>query len=153
MPSMTMLCGLPYSGKSTFLQSINADYVSTDMYIEEYAKEKNLSYNEVFADAYKIAESWMYADIAHYVTNNTSFWWDQTNLSRKSRINKLKFIPANWQKNILVFNTPFDVIVSRIPNRPNKKIPLGILEEMQSSFVFPTKDEGWDNIYQITMEN
>jgi len=99
------------------------------------------------------AQEEMYKDIERKVRFAESFWWDQTNLSRKSRINKLKFIPANWQKNILVFNTPFDVIVSRIPNRPNKKIPLGILEEMQSSFVFPTKDEGWNNIYQITMEN
>ena len=57
MNQLLMLCGIPTSGKSTYVQKLktlddwkDAVVLSTDNYIEEYAKGVGQTYNEVFDD-------------------------------------------------------------------------------------------------------
>jgi uridine kinase len=57
MPELVMLCGIPTSGKSTYLEKLkkvkyweSAVILSTDNYIEAQAKRLGMTYNEVFQD-------------------------------------------------------------------------------------------------------
>ena len=149
MPSVTFLVGLPYSGKSTFLKNINADFTSTDQYIEEYANEEGISYQDSLEKYFKKAEHQMYEDVVSFVKHESSFWWDQTNLTPESRMKKLAYIPKDWQRNALVFNTNFGVIFKRRDLRPEKVIPDKVLLDMFLKFKPPTLSEGFNNIYTI----
>ena len=56
MPDLVMLIGLQGSGKSTYRKKLTAsksDYViiSLDDMLEEYAQEKNITYNEAWKQA------------------------------------------------------------------------------------------------------
>ena len=57
IPEIVMLCGIPCSGKSTYVNKLltyeyweNSIILSTDNYIEEQAKRLGMTYNEVFQD-------------------------------------------------------------------------------------------------------
>lgn len=149
MPCVTFLVGLPYSGKSTFLKNINADFTSTDQYIEEYANKEGISYQDSLEKYFKKAEQQMYDDVMSFVKHDSSFWWDQTNLTPESRMKKLAYIPKGWQKNALVFTTDLGKIIERRNLRPEKVIPNKVLLDMFLKFRPPTLSERFNNIYTI----
>jgi len=147
-----MLCGVPGAGKSTFLSPLdNFDFkyclASTDFFIELAAKLKGKTYNEVFHDTIKDANKAMYEIVMAAVKDDMNIIWDQTNLNRKSRGQKLIMIPDHYRKVAIVFKTPEkDELERRLANRPGKIIPMGVMQNMIDSFQYPAMDEGFDKI-------
>lgn len=148
-----MLVGLPCSGKSTFLSKIpNKVVVDTDSTIEMYARYRGLTYNDVFKDYIDAAVKMMNEKVQECVRTGTSFYWDQTNLTEKSRKRKLAAIPKDWTKVAIAFETPIWEIERRM-NLRDKKVPMGVVYDMQKTYQRPTVAEGFDTIIDYVPED
>ena len=96
-PKLKMLVGLPCSGKSTWAQrNIGSQFggmynvVSSDKFLEKWAQETDNTYQETFELCASFAQDEMYKDVGRFVADSVDIIWDQTNLTRKSRLKKLK---------------------------------------------------------------
>lgn len=148
-PEAIFLVGIPTSGKSTF--SSNPKYskytrVSSDDILQEIAKERQQSYNTVFKGNIRFAQIAMMKVLRKAVEENKSLIWDQTNLTRKQRREKLKHIPAHYKKTAVYFIIPLETALKRNTQRPGKVIPPEVLERMIGEFEIPTIEEGFDKV-------
>lgn len=153
--TLFMAIGLPGSGKTTWYESyvdssIEAVRLSTDDYLEDLARDTGVTYNDVFNDYIKEATSAMYEDLSNAIEFDDNIYWDQTNLTVKSRKAKLAKIPSDYRKVAVVFMTRnSEVLKTRLANRQGKTIPADVLYRMISTFELPTRDEGFDEIWRI----
>lgn len=148
-PEAIFLIGIPTSGKSTF--SSNPKYknyvrVSSDDILQEIAKERQQSYNTVFRGNIRFAQIAMMKVLRKAVEENKSIIWDQTNLTKKQRREKLKHIPAHYKKTAVYFVIPLETALKRNTQRPGKVIPPDILERMLGEYELPGLGEGFDEI-------
>jgi predicted kinase len=153
MKTFYMLVGLPGSGKSTWAKNTYPSAIigSSDAFIEDHAKNIGKTYNEVFVEMVKKAqESCNQIVQKAFVNNEETVIWDQTNLSIKSRKNRLAFVPKDYKKVAIVVSCSDEKQwKERLDSRPGKTIPFGILETMKRSFQTPTVEEGFDEIVII----
>lgn len=153
MNTLYMLVGVPGSGKSTWLKSNlkpNSVVLSTDDYIDEYAKNTNRTYSEVINECFKGASEKLALDLEYAIQNQFDIYWDQTNINKKIRAEALKKIPQNYKKIAVVFGVPDEnELTKRINSRPGKNIPVYVLRSMIETFTDPSKDEGFDEIIRV----
>lgn len=147
-----MLCGIPTSGKSSYVKKVKehclSDYVvlSTDNYIEEYAKRIGQTYNEVFDDVIPDATRELELHLNMAKEKGKNIIWDQTNLSIKTRKNKLSKIPSYYRRSAVYFQVSLEAALERNKHREGKFIPESILKRMYHQFETPTYAEGFDAI-------
>lgn len=148
-----MLSGVPTCGKSTFVNKLlrhdewmDAVVLSTDTFIDNYALERNLTYNDVFDSVITKANDQLRIDLDYAVTNNLSIIWDQTNLTKKTRRKKSRMIPDDYYKYLVYFTISLEDALQRNKQRPGKVIPEQTLIRMHSQFENPTEDEPFDII-------
>lgn len=150
-PRLIMLCGVPGSGKSTWYGKYCESHTehtlaSTDFLIELAARLAGKTYNDVFQNTIKDATKTMFELVMVAVKDNMDIVWDQTNLNRKSRGQKLIMIPDHYEKIAIYFPIPDD-LDKRLSNRPGKSIPYHVMKNMIDTFEIPQYDEGFDRIY------
>jgi predicted kinase len=148
-PEAIFLVGIPTSGKSTF--SSNPKYskytrVSSDDILQEVAKERQQSYNTVFKGNIRFAQIAMMKVLRKAIEENKSLLWDQTNLTRAQRKEKLKHIPAHYKKTAVYFVVDLKTALQRNTQRPGKVIPPEVLERMIKEYELPVLEEGFDEI-------
>jgi tRNA uridine 5-carbamoylmethylation protein Kti12 len=157
-PIFMMLTGVPGSGKSTwlkdngFMDRIDCMILSTDNYIQQIANEMGKTYSEVFRDTIKDAENNLYKSLNVALDYELDIIWDQTNLTRKIRMNKLKHIPLNYHRMAMVFPTPEPKTHTAWLNseaRVGKTIPDAIIHSMIENFEHPAMSEGFNSIQNI----
>ena len=146
---LIMLVGIPTSGKSTF--SSNPKYskyirISSDDILQEVAKERQQSYNTVFKGNIRFAQIAMMKVLRKAIEDGKNIIWDQTNLTRKQRKEKLKHIPPHYKKTAVYFVVSLETALKRNTQRPGKVIPPEILERMIKEYELPTNEEGFDTI-------
>jgi predicted kinase len=149
MPKLTMCIGLPGSGKSTWAYNSNTFVISSDYYLEQWAKEFNLTYQQSFEKYATRAQDAMYEFARTCVYTKANCIWDQTNLTIKSRQKKLKIFPDDYERHAVVFDPSMGVIQDRLRQREKltgKHISLDVVNSMANSYEIPTKDEGFDSI-------
>ena len=150
MKDFIMLCGAPCSGKTTAAHpyiELGYAYISSDQYIEDYAKSVGKTYSDVFDEQIKPATKKMYETLTRAIETGLDIIWDQTNLSRKSRMEKLAKIPSDYIKNCIYLDVAYGILIDRNEKRYNetgKMIPYNILHRMAVQAEVPTNDEGWD---------
>jgi predicted kinase len=153
MPKLIMLVGAPASGKTTWAlenTKVGTFIYSTDFLLEEWAKEINSTYNEVFKRFIDMATSMSNDRLKKTIERNEDIVWDQTNLTVKSRKAKLAKIPSNYERIAVYFVTPAgEEHKRRLDSRPGKTIPAHILKNMIDSIEMPTEDEGFDRVIVI----
>lgn len=152
-PVVWMLTGLPGSGKSTWAENKSieeiADVLSSDYFIEEFARNTHSTYNTVFKEVYKrLAEPLMYTGISSCVSGHLPFIWDQTNLTKATRIKKLMGqIPDYYTKIAVYMDTPLQVCLERNREREDgRKIDEKIIIDMMNKLEMPSSDEGFDYV-------
>ena len=148
-PEAIFLVGIPTSGKSTFSnqqQYKNYVRVSSDDILQEIAKERQQSYNTVFKGNIRFAQIAMMKVLRKAVEENRSIIWDQTNLTKKQRKEKLKHIPTHYKKTAVYFIIDLETALKRNTQRPGKVIPPEVLERMISEYELPTLEEGFDQV-------
>lgn len=162
-PICTVMVGLPGLGKSTLVNSEISVYdriempvfvYSTDHYIENIAKMRGLTYDDVFAETIKEATQMCNDGLDSAIADGIDIVWDQTNLGagkRRKIINRMK--QAGYQVRCECIVPPEagwiddqKVWAQRLANRQGKTIPQNILTNMIESFTMPTIEEGFDMI-------
>lgn len=151
-----MLCGIPTSGKSTYVKQLkdtkewsDAVVLSTDNYIEREAVSLCKTYNEIFEDAIKEAEQALQQDLKNAIRSGLDLIWDQTNLTSKARTRKLKIIPGSYECSCAYFVIDLEEALKRNKTRDSKFIPESILKQMYSQFETPTINEGFNDVKEI----
>ena len=147
------LIGVPGAGKSTWianqLWAKDIPVVSTDNFVEAYAKEQGKTYNEVFKDYMPIAVKLMANQALICQANGLDVIWDQTSTTRVSRIRKFNTLPK-YEHIAVVFKTPdADELAKRLASRPGKVIPDSVMRSMIDGFEMPTEDEGFKEIWYV----
>jgi tRNA uridine 5-carbamoylmethylation protein Kti12 len=156
-PIYIVLVGLPGSGKSTFAEELldcwseDADYpatVSSDMMIEAYAANHNITYSEAFAIPTVVKNAINHAKITRGIAlkNNLSIIHDQTNLSAAKRIKLLADVPDNYIKACVVFQCEEEERQRRMSQRIGKVIPAHVDNFMKSSYEAPSIEEGFNYV-------
>lgn len=149
MPELIMLCGMPTSGKSTYSKVYQyRDYVrvSSDDILDEIAKQEGRSYNQIFKKNIKLAIGAMNRILQKAIKDNRNILWDQTNLTAKQRIEKLRLVPSSYKKVAIWFFIPLKEAMIRNTQREGKIIPPEVLIRMSQEFEIPTLKEGFDEI-------
>jgi predicted kinase len=154
----TILIGVSGSGKSTVINNkFKDEYVcSTDKYVENFAKERELNYSDAFDkiqedNLFKDFTRLFYIDIETCIKNDVNFVIDRTNLtigSRKALINTLNEFAEKYDKEIkingLFFDIPKNVVKERLENRfkeTGKSIPEDVIDNQFKVFEKPTSEE------------
>jgi predicted kinase len=151
MPKCYQLVGVPASGKSSWVN--NQDWakdcvvVSTDHFVEIYAKQVGKTYSEVFNDFMPTAVDMMAKEVIIARELGKDIIWDQTSTTVKSRARKFNMLP-DYEHIAVVFETPSRIeLKRRLDSRPGKEIPDAVIEGMLASFEMPTEEEGFKEIW------
>ena len=147
---LLVLVGVPGSGKSTWISnqpwSAAWHIVSTDKHVDAYAASVGKSYSEVFEEYMPTAVQLMADDLVKARAAYKNIVWDQTSVTRLSRMKKLRMLPE-YEATAMVFSTPAeDELSRRLKSRPGKVIPQRVLIQMIAGWEDPTLAEGFSKI-------
>jgi len=150
-PKAYILVGLPGSGKTTWIKNqvwaLGLTVVSTDAFVEDYARSVGKTYSEVFKDYMPRAVELMAEQVVRARELGHDIIWDQTSTTVISRKRKFNMLP-NYKHIAVVFSTPDSAeLKRRLDSRPGKEIPDTVLEEMRKGFEMPTLEEGYSEIH------
>jgi predicted kinase len=150
MAKCYQLIGVPCAGKSTWIKNQewakDCVVVSTDEFVEDYAKEVGSTYSEVFEDYMSTAVSLMADKVIRAREASKDIIWDQTSVTKKSRLRKFSML-RDYEHIAVVFKTPeAEELNRRLASRPGKNIPAHVMRSMIDNFDMPTLDEGFAEI-------
>jgi predicted kinase len=151
MAKCYQLIGVPGSGKSTWVAeqdwALTCSCISTDKWVEIYAKEVGRTYSEVFVDFMPTAVDLMAKEVVAAREMGRDIIWDQTSTTVKSRARKFNMLP-DYEHIAIVFKTPEHTeLMRRLMNRPGKEIPDHVIYSMIASWEEPTVEEGFTEIW------
>lgn len=136
-PLCVFMVGIPYSGKSTFIAKhkwlAQMPKVSLDKNVLRLAKGDYSKWAEVVDEANwqtLIYQNWL-------MTEKASFVIDKTNVSSAERVKLiLQLKEAGYKVVAIVLEPPDeDELQKRIRSRPDKKIPMDVIESMRKNFL------------------
>ena len=153
-PSITLLVGLPASGKSTYVKSYLKDHpntvvVSSDDIIENYANRHGKTYNEVFHEYIDAAEVQFREELKIAISDKKDILVDRTNLSVRGRNKILANVPKTYNKYAIIFTVSDEDLEKRMEQRlkeTGKSVPKNIMETMKASYVMPSEKEGFTSV-------
>lgn len=153
-PTAYILVGVPGSGKSTWVnkQQLTKDYayISTDKFVEAYARSVNKTYSEVFQFFMPEAVKLMADEVVQAREAGQDIIWDQTSTTIETRKKKFWMLPG-YRMVAVVFETPEKSCLDiRLKSRPGKIIPTEVVESMIRKFEMPTLQEGFHSIINGT---
>ena len=151
MPKCYQLIGVPASGKSTWIKdqiwALGLTVVSTDAFVEDYARAQGKTYSEVFIEYMPRAVDLMAEQVVFAREHGHTIIWDQTSTTIASRARKFRMLP-DYEHIAVVFKTPeHKELMRRLMNRPGKEIPDHVIASMIASWEDPTLEEGFTEIW------
>jgi predicted kinase len=153
MPKCYQLIGVPAAGKSTWIKDqvwmLGLTVVSTDPFVEDYARAQGKTYTEVFKDYMPIAVNLMADQVVFAREHDHTVIWDQTSTTVASRTRKFRMLP-DYEHIAIVFRTPdLDMLKERLISRPGKEIPWEVVQGMIDNWEEPTLEEGFTEIWYV----
>ena len=155
IPELTMLIGIPASGKSTTAKRLaeeghiilSSDEIRVELFGSEGfpdgEKEREKLQRAVYSEIRKRAR--------YHLENGRSVVIDATNLNRKKRIKLLSYfneVPCH--KKAMLFITSPEVCKERNKMCPiGKQVPSEDMDRLLRGFEVPVMGEGWDEIIPI----
>jgi predicted kinase len=153
MSTCYQLIGVPGAGKSTWIKeqiwALGLTVVSTDAFVEDYARECGSTYSEVFEDYMPRAVELMANQVVFAREHGHTILWDQTSTTVKSRARKFNMLPG-YEHIAVVFRTPdLDELKERLANRAGKDVPWPVVQGMIDGWEEPTLEEGFKEIWYV----
>ena len=153
MSKCYQLIGVPASGKSTWVAeqdwALTCSCISTDKWVEIYAKEVGRTYADVFKDFMPTAVALMAKEVIAARELGRDIIWDQTSTTIASRARKFNMLP-DYEHIAIVFRTPpRDELDVRLSGRPGKHIPKNVIDDMIAGWEDPTEEEGFKEIWYV----
>ena len=156
MPRCYQLIGVPGSGKSTWIKNqvwtLGLTIVSTDTFVEDYARSQGKTYSEVFTEYMPTAVNLMAEQVVFARDHGHTVIWDQTSTTIASRVKKFRMLP-DYEHIAVVFKTPDRIILDkRLKDRAKqtgKVIPKSVVTIMIQCWEDPTLEEGFKEIRYI----
>lgn len=149
MQQVIFMCGLPASGKTTFSLQIEKEYenfirigaddVRKDLYgsQDEYGNPE-----QIYAEILKRMKA--------VLSSGKNLIYDAVNMRKDYRMDFMNLLNEfSVQKNIIVLDVDKNICKQRFLER-KRTIPFSSVEHYYSMKDFPSKDEGWDNIWKIS---
>ncbi len=151
--TVTIMIGLPCSGKSTYVKASHANdiKISRDDIIVEFGEQLGLSYNESFnhfnGKKSSIINDELQSRINDAKNSNKNIVIDMTNLGSKSRLKWFKIFD-NYNIDAVVFLPELSIIKNRNIERSStgKFISDDVYTDMMKRLQLPLYSEGFDNI-------
>ena len=152
MSKVYVLVGVPGSGKTTWIKNqlwtLGMPVISTDNFVEDYARQQGKTYSEVFDEYMPTAVKLMAEQVVFYRENGVDMIWDQTSTTVKSRKRKFAML-SDYEHIAIVFDTPeWKELKRRLDSREGKHIPKEVIESMIKDFEMPTEEEGYKEIWR-----
>lgn len=147
---ISMLVGVPASGKTTYRNSVNAAnfvVVSSDDILEELCANEGVTYTDGFPMFINEATRIFNDKLGKALNNGECILVDRTNLTKRSRNSILSRVPNDYYREAIVFPVPETTVwMKRLDSRPDKQIPFHVLRNMVASYEVPDQDEGFDSV-------
>lgn len=135
--TLTVMAGLPGSGKSTYARKLNGVILSSD---ELRDRIGDVPDKQLF--------SILHAQIKDHLLRGEAVIYDATNLrpaKRRRIVDEFGSVASGLY--LLFINTPASTCIARNAARPPKtRVPDSVMLEMAAGLTMPTDDEGWDGI-------
>jgi predicted kinase len=153
MPKCYQLVGVPAAGKSTWIKdqdwALGLTVVSTDPFVEDYARAQGKTYSEVFEEYMPRAVELMAQQVVFAREHGHTVIWDQTSTTVKSRERKFRMLP-DYEHIAIVFSAPpMEELNRRLASRPGKIIPPEVVQGMLDNFEMPDEAEGFAEIWRV----
>lgn len=149
-PIVTIMIGLPNSGKSHYLHNTHGPILSRDAIIEELYPD--MSYNEAWKNAdQKTIDDIFEQRLTELINKGGDFYIDKTNLTTKSRRKLTSRLRKKFYIDFIVVLTPFQTILQRNRERTGKTLEYNVIKRMAMTFTLPTAGEA-DMIYTMMGE-
>lgn len=147
-----LMCGIPGSGKSTYLKTrfiqppvvVSRDEIRFKMVRED--------------EEYFSHEKEVYNEFINQITQELKFFpevfVDATHLNEASRTKLLRSLGGNLKDvevNIIWMKVPLEVALKQNENRKGTRayVPETVIRRMASQMTIPTKEEGFEHIYIV----
>ena len=149
-PIVYVLVGLPGSGKSAWAAGHpeKLPVASTDAFIENYAAEKNMSYDQAIKKCYDDAVADMEKQVEKYTKKPAPFIWDQINLNRKLRIKMHEHLDQTHRVVYVCFRVPISECLRRQETRTrNETVDIERTQKLARAASFP--EPGKEPFYKV----
>lgn len=146
MSKLYIAIGVPGSGKSTYLKTLDAVYVSSDAIREELFGDEDSQENprKVFAI--------LNSRIKKALKEGKDAIYDATNVAKGTRKSIIKDYREMADEIIAYFvDTQLEIAIQRNNNR-DRVVPVEVIERMNNKLSPPTIEEGFDKIVHIKTE-
>lgn len=156
MSTVYILSGPPASGKTTVAQRLRAKYpdaiyISSDHFIERYARWCGKTYNDVFQKAIKKAEKRNKRLCKLAKEKGLDVIWDQTNLNMEIRRQRAYIFDG--YKQVLYYAPQYSLEELKTRNKARERSPLSsmVMNKMYSFYQMPSKEELelWDEAHSF----
>jgi adenylate kinase family enzyme len=166
--NVVILVGVSGSGKSTLAKQIMETtqdeptiICSTDKFIDEEAKERKISYQEMIAEmqdsnTFGIITGKFYDEIEDAVKKNYNIIIDRTNLSKGGRIALLKKLQEMHETHdkkmdsmAVALDIPREEVDERLTTRieeGGKAMSSSVIDNQFNNLQFPVKEEGFSEV-------
>ena len=146
-PTLTVLVGLPGSGKSTYAKRMVDDNLNTVWLSSDQIREKLFGDASCQQDPAKVF-SIMQEEAVSLLDRGFNVIYDATSINRKSRAAILDKVPKHVKKECVIVWAPVDICIAR-DNERERTVGPAVIDKMLRRFEAPFYDEGFDviNVY------
>lgn len=153
-PRLYVLVGVPGSGKSTWILNRGpwpktTTIVSTDAYVERFARRMGKTYSEVFKEVMPLAVRLMERKVVRARQASRDIVWDQTSTTPATRRKKLRMLPDYHRIAVVLPIPEREELLRRLNSRPGKTIPMEVVDDMIKKYEQPLLSEGFDELWFV----
>ncbi len=149
MSKLTVLCGLPASGKSTFAQELE-DETSVILSSDDIRKELFDDINH--QDSNKKVFETMNQRAQELLKQGKNVIYDATNINRKRRVHLINNVLKADEYIVYYFNKHISNVKFNNLKR-ERVVPEHVIDNMYKTMQIPVKNEGWDKVYYVSGKN
>jgi len=153
-PTLLVLCGVPYSGKTTLRKRIlnspllkrSVTVLSTDDLLLQWAKNNNCSYEEAYHVAKDAAKIHMLGQMHEAVRWRQDIIFDRTNYNSTQRSEVLRATDNLYTRIAVVCEVPKEILLERSKGRNRQAVPTEKIDQFIEAWEPPTETEGFDAV-------